>query len=88
MENFVSAVLGDLVSRSVSFVVNTCYRQKGVEEYLSRLRGVLLQIQQGRLYNFEDPWESDKKGLVEVAYYIGCVCHGSRAELHVTVEWS
>jgi hypothetical protein len=44
MENFVSAVLGDLVSRSVSFVVNTCYRQKGVEEYLSRLRGVLLQI--------------------------------------------
>ncbi|TKW16501.1 hypothetical protein SEVIR_5G303166v4 [Setaria viridis] len=45
MEKFVSAVLGDLVSRSVSFVVNTCYRQKGVEEYLPRLRGVLLQIQ-------------------------------------------
>jgi hypothetical protein len=43
---------------------------------------------QGRLYNFEDPWASDKKGPVEVAYYIGCVCHGSRAELHVRVGWS
>ncbi|CAL4947714.1 unnamed protein product [Urochloa decumbens] len=45
MEKFVAAVLGGLVSRSVSFVVNTCSRQKGVEEYLQQLRGVLLRIQ-------------------------------------------
>ncbi|CAO2166214.1 unnamed protein product [Urochloa humidicola] len=45
MEKFAAVVLGGLISRSVSFIVNTCYRQKGVEEYLPRLRGVLLRIQ-------------------------------------------
>ncbi|CAL5066269.1 unnamed protein product [Urochloa decumbens] len=46
METFLSAVLGDLVSRSVSFVVERCYRrQTGTVENLQRLRWMLLRIQ-------------------------------------------
>ncbi|KAL6899294.1 hypothetical protein ACP4OV_005952 [Aristida adscensionis] len=46
MDIFVSAVLGDLVSRSISFVVNKYYRQqKGMEENLERLHRVMLRTQ-------------------------------------------
>ncbi|CAO2197815.1 unnamed protein product [Urochloa humidicola] len=47
MEAFVSAVLSDLFSRSVSFVLDNYNRrrQKGVKENLQRLRCVLLRIQ-------------------------------------------
>jgi hypothetical protein len=46
METFVSAVLGDIVSRSVSFVVDKCNRrQKDAGENLVRLHCVLLRIQ-------------------------------------------
>jgi hypothetical protein len=47
MEMFVSAVLGDLLSRSVSFIIDRCYYRQhmGVEEYLPWLRRVLLRIQ-------------------------------------------
>ncbi|CAN6222829.1 unnamed protein product [Urochloa humidicola] len=47
METFISAVLGDLVSRSVSFVVERYYRrQTGTAEMnLQRLRWMLLRIQ-------------------------------------------
>ncbi|CAN6330564.1 unnamed protein product [Urochloa humidicola] len=46
METFVSAVLGDLVSRSVSFVVERYYRrQTGTAENLQRLQWMLLRIQ-------------------------------------------
>nr|TKW31297.1 LOW QUALITY PROTEIN: hypothetical protein SEVIR_2G096400v2 [Setaria viridis] len=46
METFISAVLGDLVSRSVSFVVERYYRRhKGAAENLQRLRRLLLRIQ-------------------------------------------
>ncbi|PAN28767.1 hypothetical protein PAHAL_5G177900 [Panicum hallii] len=38
--------LGDLLSRSISFVIDGCFRQqKGVEVYLLQLRHVLLRIQ-------------------------------------------
>jgi hypothetical protein len=47
MEMFVSAVLGDLLSRSVSFIIDRCYYRQhmGVEEYLPWMRRVLLRIQ-------------------------------------------
>ncbi|CAL5079423.1 unnamed protein product [Urochloa decumbens] len=46
METFISAVLGDLVSRSVSFVIERYYRrQTGTVENLQRLRWMLLRIQ-------------------------------------------
>ncbi|CAL4961669.1 unnamed protein product [Urochloa decumbens] len=47
MEAFVSAVLGDLFSRSVSFVLDNYHRrrQKGAKENLQQLRCVLLRIQ-------------------------------------------
>ncbi|CAL5089531.1 unnamed protein product [Urochloa decumbens] len=46
MEAFISAVLSDLVSRSVSFVVERYYRrQTGMAENLQRLRWMLLRIQ-------------------------------------------
>ncbi|KAJ1285165.1 hypothetical protein BS78_03G259200 [Paspalum vaginatum] len=46
METLVSAVLGDLLSRSVSFIIDRLFRQqKGVEDYLPWLRRVLLRIQ-------------------------------------------
>lgn len=46
MEAFLSAVLGDLVSRSITFVIDNYYRrQKGLEENLQQLRLVLLRIQ-------------------------------------------
>lgn len=45
METCVSTVLGDLFSRSGFFIIDRCYRQqKGVEDYLSWLRHVLLHI--------------------------------------------
>ncbi|KAL6845056.1 hypothetical protein ACP4OV_024551 [Aristida adscensionis] len=45
MDTVVSAVLGDLVSRTVSFVVDRYYRQpKGAAENQQRLRHVLLRI--------------------------------------------
>ncbi|CAN6203490.1 unnamed protein product [Urochloa humidicola] len=45
MEAFISAVFGDLVSRSVSFVVERYYRrQTGMVENLQRLRWMLLRI--------------------------------------------
>ncbi|CAL4947715.1 unnamed protein product [Urochloa decumbens] len=47
METFLSAVLSDLFSRSVSFVLDNYNRrrQKGAKENLQRLRCVLLRIQ-------------------------------------------
>ncbi|XP_004972146.1 disease resistance protein RGA2-like [Setaria italica] len=47
METFISAILGDLFSRSVSFVLNNYHlrRQKGVKDNLQELRCVLLRIQ-------------------------------------------
>ncbi|CAN6213620.1 unnamed protein product [Urochloa humidicola] len=46
METFISAVLGDLVSRSVTFIVERYYqRQTGTAENLQRLRWMLLRIQ-------------------------------------------
>ncbi|RLM91982.1 disease resistance protein RGA2-like [Panicum miliaceum] len=46
METFVSAVLGDLLSRSISFIFDRCYRQqKDVGDYLLQLHRVLLRIQ-------------------------------------------
>ncbi|OEL28348.1 hypothetical protein BAE44_0010633, partial [Dichanthelium oligosanthes] len=46
MEAFVSAVLGDLLSRSISFIIDRCYKQKkGMEDYLPLLRHILLRIQ-------------------------------------------
>jgi hypothetical protein len=45
METFISGILGDLFSRSISFVIDRCYmQQKGVEVYLLQLRHVLLRI--------------------------------------------
>ncbi|CAL5089556.1 unnamed protein product [Urochloa decumbens] len=45
METFISAVFGDLVSRSVSLVVERYYRrQTGMAENLQRLRWMLLRI--------------------------------------------
>lgn len=46
METFVSTVLGNLVSKSISFVVDKYRRQQqGVEENLQRLHSMLLWIQ-------------------------------------------
>ncbi|XP_040375952.1 putative disease resistance protein RGA4 isoform X2 [Oryza brachyantha] len=46
METFFSAVLGDLLSRSISFVIDRYQRQQqDVEENLQRLHRVLLRIQ-------------------------------------------
>ncbi|TVU35281.1 hypothetical protein EJB05_17165 [Eragrostis curvula] len=46
MEAIISAVLGDLVSRSISFVIDNYYqREKSMEESLQRLCSVLLRIQ-------------------------------------------
>ncbi|CAO1945156.1 unnamed protein product [Urochloa humidicola] len=47
METFVSAILGDLFSRSVSFVLDNYHqrRHKGAKENLQQLHRVLLRIQ-------------------------------------------
>ncbi|KAG8055606.1 hypothetical protein GUJ93_ZPchr0001g32486 [Zizania palustris] len=46
MEAFFSAVLSDLVSRSISFMIDRyCWQQQDVEENLHRLHRVLLRIQ-------------------------------------------
>ncbi|KAG8055604.1 hypothetical protein GUJ93_ZPchr0001g32405 [Zizania palustris] len=46
MEAFFSAVLGDLLSRSISFVIDRyCWQQQEVDENLHRLLRVLLRIQ-------------------------------------------
>ncbi|CAL4974322.1 unnamed protein product [Urochloa decumbens] len=48
MEALVSAVLGDLISRSISFAIDKCYRGRRdpptIEDNLQRLRRVLLRI--------------------------------------------
>ncbi|CAL4947704.1 unnamed protein product [Urochloa decumbens] len=48
MEALVSAVLGDLISRSISFSIDKCYRGRRdapvIEDILQRLRRVLLRI--------------------------------------------
>ncbi|CAO2166217.1 unnamed protein product [Urochloa humidicola] len=48
MEALVSAVLGDLISRSISFAVDRCFRGRreapSIEDNLQRLRRVLLRI--------------------------------------------
>ncbi|KAG8077759.1 hypothetical protein GUJ93_ZPchr0007g6126 [Zizania palustris] len=46
METFFSAVLGDLLSRSISFVIDRYrWQQQGVEESLQRLHRLLLRLQ-------------------------------------------
>lgn len=46
METFLSAVLADLLSRSISFVIDRyCQQQQGVEENLQQLQRMLLRIQ-------------------------------------------
>uniref|UniRef100_A0A0E0JND9 Disease resistance N-terminal domain-containing protein n=1 Tax=Oryza punctata TaxID=4537 RepID=A0A0E0JND9_ORYPU len=46
MDAFFSAVLGDLLSRSISFMVDSYYQQnQGVEENLQQLQRLLLRIQ-------------------------------------------
>lgn len=46
MDTFVSAVFGDLISRSISFVLNRYWwHQQGVQEDLQRLHRMLLRIQ-------------------------------------------
>ncbi|KAG8077763.1 hypothetical protein GUJ93_ZPchr0007g6115 [Zizania palustris] len=46
METFFSAVLGDLLSRSISFVIDRYrWQQQGVEENLQRLHRLLLRLQ-------------------------------------------
>uniref|UniRef100_A0A0E0N1U3 Disease resistance N-terminal domain-containing protein n=2 Tax=Oryza TaxID=4527 RepID=A0A0E0N1U3_ORYRU len=46
MDAFFSAVLGDLLSRSISFTIDRYYRQhQGVEENLRKLHRMLLRIQ-------------------------------------------
>uniref|UniRef100_A0A0D9V532 Disease resistance N-terminal domain-containing protein n=1 Tax=Leersia perrieri TaxID=77586 RepID=A0A0D9V532_9ORYZ len=46
MDTFFSAVLGDLLSRSISFIIDRHYRQhQDVEENLQRLHRLLLRIQ-------------------------------------------
>ncbi|EEC71401.1 hypothetical protein OsI_03557 [Oryza sativa Indica Group] len=46
MDTFFSAVLGDLLGRSISFIVDSYYQQhQGVEENLQKLHHVLLRIQ-------------------------------------------
>uniref|UniRef100_A0A0E0JNE3 Disease resistance N-terminal domain-containing protein n=1 Tax=Oryza punctata TaxID=4537 RepID=A0A0E0JNE3_ORYPU len=46
MDTFLSAVLGDLLSRSISFMIDRYYQQhQGVEENLQRLHCLLLRIQ-------------------------------------------
>ncbi|CAL4947701.1 unnamed protein product [Urochloa decumbens] len=48
MEALVTAVLGDLISRSISFAIDKCYRGRrdapAIEDNLQRLRRVLLRI--------------------------------------------
>lgn len=46
METFVSAIVGDLVGRSISFVLDKYYQQKkGLEENLQELQRLLLRIE-------------------------------------------
>ncbi|KAF0931799.1 hypothetical protein E2562_005771 [Oryza meyeriana var. granulata] len=46
MDTFCSAVLGDLLSRYISFVIDRYYsQQQGVEEDLQQLQRMLLRIQ-------------------------------------------
>ena len=44
MEALISAVLGDLASRAISFVVDKCREQRTAEEDLQRLHQLLLRL--------------------------------------------